>query len=134
MPCPLRPDPSTRRPRRNVLPKGIALALLVTLGACAQIGLEPASRSSTHSYRSQQSPEQAARCFGRNAEEHSSALVSEVTMHENRASVVVSVRNGVTYATADFRRSGSGSLGAINLNVVTSGSQRDLVASLTEGC
>jgi hypothetical protein len=114
--------------------KAFVLVLLATLGACTGIGLEPASRSSTHGYRSQQSPENAARCFARNAEEHSSALMSEVTTQENRASVVVNVRNGITYATADFRRSGAGSVGTINLNVLTSGSQRDLVASLTEGC
>jgi hypothetical protein len=134
MPCPPRPHLSSRPPLQNAAIKGLALALLAALSACAEIGLEPASRSSTHSYRSHQPPEQAARCFGHNAEEHSSALISEVTMQENRANVVVSVRNGATYATADFRRSGSGSLGTITLNVVTSGSQRDLVASLTEGC
>jgi hypothetical protein len=104
------------------------------LAACAQVGPQTPSAGSTHTYRSQQPPDQAARCFGRNAEEHSSALVSKVTVQESRADVAVNVRNGVPYATAEFRRSGSGSVGTIMLNVVTSGSQRDLVASLTEGC
>jgi hypothetical protein len=112
----------------------IALVLLMGLAACAELGMETGSRSSPHTYRSPQPPERAARCFGRNAEDHSSALVSEVTVQENRADVVVNVRNGVNYATAEFRRSGSGSLGTIMLNVVTSGRQRDLIASLTEGC
>jgi hypothetical protein len=134
MPCPLHPYPYTCLPFRNARLKAFALLLVTTLGACAEIGLEPASRSSPHSYHSQQSPGEAARCFARNAEEHSSALVSKVTAQENRADVVVSVRNGVTYATAEFRRSGSGAVGTIDLKVVTSGSQRDLVVSLTEGC
>jgi hypothetical protein len=123
---------STRKAFPNAC--SIALVLLTMLAGCAQVGPEPGHRSSTHSYGSQQPPEQAARCFGRNAEEHSSALISNVTVQENRADVAVNVRNGVPYATAEFRRSGSGSLGTITLNVITSGSQRDLIASLTEGC
>lgn len=134
MPRRIRPQSPTSPPRPDARLKAFALVLFATLGACAELGLEPSSPGSAHSYRSQQPPEQAARCFGRNAEEHSSALKSDVTTQDNRADVVVSVKNGVTYATAQFQRSGSGSVGTIHLNVVTSGSQRDLVAALTAGC
>ena len=61
-----------------------------------------------------QPPEKAARCFAHNAEEHSSALVSEVRIdRDGTAAVVVRVKNGITYATADIRRSGQASTSAM---------------------
>jgi len=60
--------------------------------------------------------------------------VSEVTLHDGRAEVIVRVKNGVTYATADFRRSGAGSAGTIVLMVITSGRRSDLFDSLTKDC
>lgn len=81
-------------------------------------------------------PQQAAACFARNAEEHSSALASEIRPPDGRGQVevIVRVKNGVTYATADFRPAGTGANGTIRLAVVSSGGVRDLVRSLVEGC
>ena len=110
------------------------LALTVLLAGCAETQRQPRSFGSTHTYRSPQPPDAAARCFARNAEEHSSALTSEVTPRDERVEVVVRVKNGVTYATADFRHAGTGSVGSIALMVVSSGRQSDLLHSLTEGC
>lgn len=108
----------------------IGLLAVVIASACAQAQRKPAAHGSTHTHRSQLPPEKAAGCFARNAEEHSSALVSEVTGGE----VVVRVKNGVTYATAAYRRSGAGSVGSIALNVMTSGRRGDLFDALVEGC
>ena len=110
------------------------LAILIALAGCAQAQRQSAPYESAHTFRSQQPPERAARCFARNAEEHSSALTAEVTPGNDAARVVVRVKNGVTYATADFRRSGAGSTGSITLMVVSSGRRSDLLDSLTEGC
>jgi hypothetical protein len=44
------------------------------------------------------------------------------------------VKNGVTYATADFERMGNGSRASVTLNVTTSSRQSDLLDALTEGC
>ena len=70
----------------------------------------------------------------RNAEEHSSALAAEVRSGRDRAQVVIRVKNGITYAIADFERAGSGSTGSIQLNVATSGRRNDLLDALVEGC
>ena len=104
------------------------------LSGCSYAQRQGGAGGAQHTYRSQQSPEKAARCFAHNAEEHSSALKSEVTERDNAAQVVVRVRNGVTYATADFRRSGAGSVGTIVTMVVSSGRRSDLLDSLTQGC
>ena len=92
--------------------------------------------ATTVSHRFIHSPQQAAACFARNAEEHSSALVSEVRQPDARGhvEVIVRVKNGVTYATADFRPSSTGSNGTIKLAVYSSGGNRDLIRSLVEGC
>jgi hypothetical protein len=110
----------------------MAATLIVT--GCTLLEPQAGTQGSTHTFRSKQAPEQAARCFARNAEEHSSALASEVTNREGRTEVIVRVKNGVTYATADFRRAGAGSMGTITLMVITSGRRSDLLDSLTEGC
>jgi len=111
------------------------MAVLSIVAGCAQAQRQGGAYGSTHTHRSQLSPEKAARCFARNAEEHSSALASEVvTGGDGRTAVTVRVKNGVTYATGDFRRAGAGSTGTITLMVVSSGRRSDLLDALTEGC
>jgi hypothetical protein len=91
--------------------------------------------SSRHVVRLQSPPDKAARCFARNAEEHSSALVAEVRADRaGGAETIVRVKNGVTYATGQFRPAGNGSTGEIELMVRTSGRQSDLLDALFEGC
>jgi len=92
--------------------------------------------AATVKHRFMHPPQRAAACFARNAEEHSSALASEVRPPDVRGNVevIVRVKNGVTYATADFRPVSTGSNGTITLAVVSSGGVRDLVRSLVEGC
>lgn len=109
------------------------VALVTTLAGCATRG--GGDFGTTHTHRFRQAPEAAARCFARNAEEHSGALVAEVTTtRDGGAHVAVNVKNGVPYATADFRRSGTASAGSIALMVRTSGRQSDLLDALVEGC
>lgn len=114
----------------------LAISLvIVALAGCAQAQRQSGAYGSTHTHRSQLPPEQAAHCFARNAEEHSSALVSEVTAgRDGRTDVTVRVKNGVLYGTGEFRRAGSGSTGTITLMVVSSGRRSDLIDALTEGC
>jgi hypothetical protein len=112
----------------------ITVLTVACLAACAVSPRQSVSHGSRHVHRFQQPPEQAAACFGRNAEEHSSALAAEVRPGRDRAQVVVRVRNGITYAIADFERAGSGSTGSIQLNVARSGRRNDLLDALVEGC
>ena len=109
-------------------------ATVVFLAGWALVG-EDAS-ASTVKHRFAQSPQRAAACFAHNAEEHSSALVAEVRPPDakGRVEVVVRVKNGVTYATADLRPAGARADGTITLMVVSSRGARELVRSLTEGC
>ncbi len=109
------------------------LIFTALLAGCATRG--GGDYGTTHTHRFKQAPEAAARCFARNAEEHSSALVAEVTTtRDGGAHVAVNVKNGAPYATADFRRSGTASVGSIALMVRTSGRQRDLLDALVESC
>ena len=103
-------------------------------GGCSGAQRGGGDTGSVHSHRFKQPPREAAQCFARNAEEHSSALAAEVNGTRDGAEVVVRVRNGVTYATADFRKSGAGSAGTITLMVRTSGRRSDLLDALVEGC
>ncbi len=113
----------------------ISLVVVSLMAGCAQAQRQGGAFGSTHTHRSQLAPEQAGRCFARNAEEHSSALVSEVVVgRDGRTDVTVRVKNGVLYGTGEFRRAGSGSTGTIKLMVVSSGRRSDLIESLTEGC
>jgi hypothetical protein len=123
-----------RRTFEAAIGAGYVLLLALAMAGCAANPRGGVSQGGTYSYRSQQPPDAAARCFARNAEEHSSALVAEVTRREDAAEVIVRVKNGLTYATATFRASGRGSTGSITLMVVSSGGQSDLLQSLTEGC
>jgi hypothetical protein len=81
-------------------------------------------------------PQRAAACFARNAEEHSSALVAEVRPpdRQGRVEVIVRVKNGVTYATAELRPVGERADGTITLMVISRRGNRQLVDSLVEGC
>ena len=110
------------------------LAVLALLGGCAQGSRASKQYGSTHTHRFAKPPAEAARCFARNAEERSSALVSEVNARDSGAEVIVRVKNGVTYATADFRRSNDGSSGTITLMVRSSSRNDDLFGALVAGC
>ena len=111
----------------------VAVAIVTTAGGCALP--QRGDAGSVHSHRFKQPPREAAQCFARNAEEHSSALKAEVNAaRDGVAQTIVRVKNGVTYATADFRRSGAGSAGTITLMVITSGRRGDLLDALVEGC
>ena len=81
-------------------------------------------------------PQRAAACFAGNAEEHSSALVAEVRPpdRQGRVEVIVRVKNGVTYATAELRPAGARAEGTITLMVTSTRGTRQLVESLVEGC
>ena len=110
-------------------------AVLLALVGCAQAQRPQPEYGSRHTHRFQQPPRQAAQCFARNAQEHSSALVAQVNAtREGGAQVVVRVKNGVPYATADLRSSGTASTGTITLMVRTSGRRNDLLEALVEGC
>ncbi|HEV7802424.1 MAG TPA: hypothetical protein VGP15_15205 [Burkholderiales bacterium] len=108
--------------------------LLACLAACTGPTRQQPSHGSRQSVRLQQPPDRAAACFARNAEEHSSALAAEVRPGGDRAEVIVRVRNGVLYGTADFRRAGSGSTATITLNVSSMSRGGNLMDELVEGC
>ena len=131
-------------PHARTIALTVVMAIFALLPACSTPflggsgGGTGASRSAVtphhKSVRLRQAPEAAARCFARNAEEHSSALVAEVTGGPSKSDVIVRVKNGLVYALASFARAGSGSSADITLNVTTSGSMGDLLGELTEGC
>lgn len=111
------------------------LVLLALVSACAYAQRDPDAVGSRHAHRFQQPPEKAARCFARNAEEHSIALMSEVRVErDGSAEVIVRVKNGVTYATADIKPAGRASTGTIVLMVRTSGRHNNPLNALVEGC
>lgn len=113
------------------------IAILTVIAATSGCGMLPGggdSLAGTFSHRFRLPPQQAAQCFARNAEDHSSALVARVHPTRDGAEVLVNVKNGVPYATADFKRAGGGSSAAVTLNVRTTGSRADLIDALTKGC
>ena len=112
-----------------------ALGVCALLAACTFGQAAPSGAGgTTHTVRLQQAPAQAARCFARNAEEHSSALVAEVnSTRDGGAETIVKVKNGVVYATAEFRRASAGSSATITLMVITRRSS-ELLDALVEGC
>jgi hypothetical protein len=114
------------------------LLAAVLLSACIPIPVSSGAASGTgsrHVVRLKLPPLDAARCFARNAEDHSSALASEArAAGDGGAETIVRVKNGVTYATAQFRRAGNGSTGEVQLMVTTSGRQSDLLDALFQGC
>ena len=114
--------------------KILIYSLLPALASCALVQEDKSADTVRHQFA--QAPQQAGACFGRNAEEHSSALVAEVRPPDARGhvEVIVRVKNGVLYATADIRPSGPRAEGAITLMVVSSRGSRELVRTLVEGC
>jgi hypothetical protein len=108
--------------------------LALVLVGCSVMRQDAAATTVRHRFA--QPTAQAAACFARNAEEHSSALVSEVHPPNSRGQieVVVRVKNGITYATAEIRPAARGSDGTLTLGVVSSRGARELVDSLVEGC
>ena len=108
--------------------------LLLMFAGCALVGKN--ATASTVKHRFAKAPQGAAACFARNAEEHSSALMAEVRPADasGRVEVIVRVKNGVSYATAELRPAGTRAEGTITLMVVSSGGARELVRSLVEGC
>jgi hypothetical protein len=111
------------------------LVLLTLVNACASPPRSATAIGSEHRHRFQQPPEKAARCFAHNAEEHSSALMSEVRVKaDGSAEVIVRVKNGVLYASAEINRAGNASTGTIHLMVRTSRGSGDLLEALVEGC
>ena len=118
----------------NMMRAPLTLLALTTLPA-GTVSPRGDDYGSTHAHRFQQPPQAAAHCFARNAEEHSSALMSKVTTtRDGGAHVLVQVKNGVTYATADFRRAGNASVASIALMVTGSVGRDDIVGSLVNGC
>lgn len=110
------------------------VALAIGVSACAGSPRVSSAQGSPSSVRMSLPPSEAAACFARNAEEHSSALAAEVRPGRDRAEVTVRVKNGVLYGTASFQRAGNGSSVDIRLNVTTTGRRSDLLDALTEGC
>jgi hypothetical protein len=108
------------------------LALCVT--ACGTSPRQSGAQGSRQTVRLEQPPDEAAACFARNAEAHSSALVAEVRAGGSSVEVTIRVKNGVLYGTGDFQRAGSGSRATIMLMVTTTGRRSDLMDALLEGC
>ena len=108
--------------------------LLPVFGGCTLVQEDQSANTVRHQFA--QAPQQAGACFARNAEDHSSALVAEVRPPDARGhvEVIVRVKNGVLYATADIRPSGPHSEGTITLMVVSSRGNRELVRTLVESC
>ncbi len=119
-----------RRAKKAAMVVSIALAC----ASCALVREESAGSRFSHRFRDP--PEQAARCFARNAEEHSSALAAEVGERDprGRVQVVVRVKNGVVYARASFVPAGTGSEGTIQLMVLASSGRDEIARVLFEGC
>lgn len=115
--------------------QALACAMLyAVLAGCSLVRDDAGSGAVRHSFSLP--PQRAAACFARNAEAHSSALAAEVRAPDARGhiEVIVRVKNGVLYATADIRPAGSRSDGILNLMVVSKGGTRQLVESLVDGC
>jgi hypothetical protein len=112
----------------------VILTLIAVVAGCSSASRQGVSGSSEATARVALPPDRAAACFAHNAVEHSSALIAEVHPGGDRAEVIVRVKNGVLYATADFRRAGAGSTVALTLNVTTNSSRSELVDALLEGC
>jgi len=118
----------------SMMKAGASLVVLAMLAGCTP-ARDPGS-AGTARHRFDQPPQQAAACFARNAEARSSALVSEVRPPDTRGhvEVIVRVRNGVTYATAELRPVGSRADGTITLMTISMRGTQELVRSLVEGC
>jgi hypothetical protein len=112
----------------------IGSVLLLTLAGCAPVQKDTSGSTVRHLFA--QSPQRAGACFARNAEAHSSALVAEVRPPDVRGhvEVIVRVRNGVTYATADIRPVREAAEGTIALMVISLRGREELLHALVDGC
>lgn len=124
--------------RFTMLPMLARLAACLIVPAltsgCAYMQPDAGGPGSRQTHRLQLAPEQAARCIARNAEAHSGALVAEVRASRDAAQVIVRVRNGAFYASADLERTGAGSSALIVHNVRSTGRGDDLHSILVRGC
>ena len=112
----------------------VSLVLLLMIAGCALVQEDKSAGTVRHVFA--QPPQRAAECFARNAEAHSSALVADVRPPDARGhvEVIVRVKNGVHYATADVRPVGQRAEGTITLTVSSSRGNQELVRTLVEGC
>ena len=112
----------------------LCVVLLLMLAGCGPVQQETSGNTVQHVFTLP--PERAGACFARNAEAHSSALVAEVQPPDalGRVQVVVRVKNGVTYATADIRPAGGAAHATITLMAISLRGSSELVRSLVEGC
>ena len=108
--------------------------LLLALAGCGPVREGASPDTIVHVF--EQAPQRAGACLARNAEAHSSALIAEVRPPDARGhvGVIVRVKNGVTYATADLRPAGTRAEGTITLMAISSAGTAALVRSLVEGC
>lgn len=108
--------------------------VLAMLAGCSLLRDETSTGTVRHTFS--QPPQRAAACFARNAEAHSSALAAEVRAPDarGRVEVIVRVKNGVLYATADIRPAGARAEGTLTLMAISKGGTRQLVEALVEGC
>jgi hypothetical protein len=111
-----------------------ALLVAACSGACAQVPRQSAGVGARHAHHFKLPADKAAACFARNAEEHSSALKAEVQRRGAAANVIVRVKNGVLYATAEIEPASAGSDASIILMVRTNNPRDELLQSLVEGC
>jgi hypothetical protein len=102
--------------------------------ACAGCAYRSSDTHTGYLHRFALQPEAAARCFARNAEAHSSALVARISRGGDGYDVAVNVRNGLPYAAAHIESGGTGARGVIELNVIPSQGTRQLLDALVEGC
>jgi len=119
---------------RKALRPALGSLLLLLSAGCGLVQEGPASDTVTH--RFSLPPAAAAACFARNAERHSSALAAEVGPRDarGRVEVIVRVKNGVTYATAEVRPVGQGAEGTIVLMAMSPKGTQHIVQALVEGC
>jgi hypothetical protein len=116
-----------------MMSRAMTAAWALTL-ACAGCAYRSSDTDTGHVHRFTLQPEAAARCFARNAEEHSSALVAQISSRGGGYDVAVNVRNGLPYATAHIESGGTGARGVIELNVLPSQGTRELLDALVDGC
>lgn len=109
----------------------LAAAALVFAPGCAWQRQDAAEE---YTHRFSLPADQAAKCFARNAELHSSALVASISAERGGYAVSVHVRNGTPYALAHITPAGMRANGIVDLYVRSSGGNRQLLDALVEGC
>jgi hypothetical protein len=118
----------------SAVTRALLVWALLLIAGCAPVQEDTSASTVSHMFA--QPPQGAAACFARNAEAHSSALVAEIRPADARGHVeiVVRVKNGVTYATAELRPAGARARGTITLMAISLRGTGELVRSLVEGC